>query len=191
MDKIFVTDYPEIVYTFASYSFAISNLYGRGNTKILHADDWDGIGNFTDADTDTWDITWGGTCTGKVWRKCTFDLTTTANSTIEISYYGQGGGTIYSATDSDGVLTTQTISKEFYNQTGGDTPYSFEPLHLKISKDGFQTYEANFTLTQKTNWEIYLQTLPTTDNMPLGFAPAFLLGIMIVLPIAIFIGRKH
>lgn len=151
---IYGADY--ILYAgYIEQTITISNLYAR-NCTYVYRTQW---GNPTtiyliNPDIDDWSFF---SLTGTtIYRQYTFDLITTTNSTIEISYYGQGGGTLFNATDLDGIIPTQTISKGFYNQTGGNTIYSYEPFHLKISKSGHVTYEANFTLVQKNFWQIEL-----------------------------------
>jgi hypothetical protein len=104
--------------------------------------------------------------------------------------YGQGYSVLYNATlNGDGTIETQTLSKEFYNSTGGDTPYSYEPFNLKIYNcSGYQPYESNFTLSEATSVTIALQPEE-------GIATGFIFGgiltflIMTVLGLA-YIGKR-
>jgi hypothetical protein len=60
-------------------------------------------------------------------------------------------------TNASGVITTQTITRGYYNQTNGDTLQEASPHLIKIEKAGYTTYEADFTLGDKIDWLIALQ----------------------------------
>jgi len=135
-------------------------------------------------------------------RQYTFGLTvtypngtaingTSTGARATIQHYGQAQSTDYNATlGEDGTITQQTLSMGFYNSTGGDTIYSYNPYNLRVwNVTGYQDYNLNFTLSDKTNWTI---TLTPTEN---GIATGFIFGgilaflIMTVLGLA-YIGKR-
>lgn len=70
-------------------------------------------------------------------------------------------------TNASGVITTQTISRGYYNQANGNTLQEKSPHLIKIEKAGYTTYEADFTLDDKTNWLIALQPAGLLRNPPM------------------------
>lgn len=79
-------------------------------------------------------------------------------------------------TAADGTIVEQTISRGFYNQTGGNTMYDYGPFTLQVTATNYLPHSIfNITLTEPINWEIAL-TPPTPY-------PMFRI---IMLPIAIF-----
>ena len=192
-DKISFTNMDKAVYTGWGGTFTVSNIYVRQCIYMASLNDWVGFnGYIINADSNTWTLKWNGASTTKLFRQYEFDLTTTANSTIVITYYGQGGGTIYNQTDLDGVIPTQTITKGFYNQVNGNTIQSYEPFNLKISKDNYQTYEGNFTLSEKTNWNIQLQELQESNVEETNILTALSMFALIcsVIGVAVFAKRR-
>jgi len=135
-------------------------------------------------DWDAWKFSWAGT-TPNVYRQYEFDLNTTfanataiQNANVTLSYYGQGGGTVGSwLTFANGSIPQQTLSRSFYNQTGGNNEYSFNPYNLTVMLSGYQTYTQNFTLSEKTEWTIALQetTASVTYTSAILIASLFLL----------------
>lgn len=191
---------------YLSYPANVSNVYGRGITPYtfdchsITADHY-----VTDADFDKWAFDWtgGAANTAEVYRQYTFNLAVTypngtaVNGTstgcrATIQHYGQAQTTDYNATlGADGTIPQQTLSMGFYNQTGGDTLYSYNPYNLRIwNLTGYQDINMNFTLSETTKWTQTLQ--PTTEG---GIATGFIFGgilaflIMTVLGLA-YIGKK-
>lgn len=118
-------------------------------------------------DVDTWSFYWLETSIGEIYRQYEFDLTVTypngtaiQNANVTIKHYGQGETQDFTElTDSNGHISTKTLTKGFYNQTGGDTMYSLEPFNLQITNiTDYQTYNGNFTLPEKKGWIIALTT---------------------------------
>ena len=142
-------------------------------------------------DADVWSINWKyPTSTGKVWRQYEFDLTVTyangtaiQNANVTLSHYGENAGQDFTElTDANGQISTKTLTMGFYNATGGDTIYDYNPYNLTITKDGYQTYTKNFTLTEETDWTIAL-------NKPAGKSAGwFLAGLGILVVVGIVIG---
>lgn len=119
--------------------------------------------------SDTWTINWYSTGTGKTYRQYEFDLNVTdsANYPIEaanvtVSHYGQGYAQDFSVlTGANGSFSTKTLSMGFYNQTGGNTIYEYNPYRISITQSGYQPYEGNFTLNDKTTLTIIMQRNPS------------------------------
>jgi len=148
----------------------LTNLYGRN--PVLYAVRVYSPSSDTylvDADLDEWTFSWSSAGSYKVYRQYTFGLTVTypngtaingteTGARVTIQHYGQGGGIDLNATlGADGTITQQTLSKGFYNQTGGNTIYSYEPFNLAISNvTGYDPYSQNFTLSAKTDWTVAL-----------------------------------
>lgn len=158
---------------YLAYSGNIENLYMR-KTGVLNPIYAQGITvdhNLINADFDKWSIQWIGTSTAEIYRQYTFDLTVTypngtgiENANVTVKHYGQSETQDFTElTDSNGQIATKTLSKGFYNQTGGDTMYSYEPFNLQINNiTDYQTYNGNFTLPEKKGWIIALKAMVNT-----------------------------
>jgi len=170
-----------------AYNSTLININAIPSIHIIKTWYWTGTANLINVNSTNWSIDWHENDIGIIWRKYEFDLITTNGSNVEITYYGQGGGTLYNATLSGTTLATQTISKGFYNKANGNNIQSYEPFHLKISKNDYQTYETNFTLTEKTSWEISLQQeTPAESEFPVGLGVgALLMGFVAVIALSI------
>ncbi len=128
-------------------------------------------------DVEAWTFEWIGTCTGRVYRQYTFDLQVTyqnstgiQNANVTISNNNALVGSWL--TNSTGQIPTQILTMGYYNQTGGNAIYNYNPYNLTVTKDRYQIYTGNFTLSQKANWTIALQ--PLTDGELIehvGFVP--------------------
>lgn len=109
-----------------------------------------------------WRFYWYGTNTKSVYRQYEFDLTVTDATGAPINgatvtLKDKNGNTIFSlTTDANGQIATQTVSRGYYDQAHGDTLQDYSPHTLTITKAGCQTYVKQFTLTEKTKWEIKL-----------------------------------
>jgi hypothetical protein len=156
------------------YGYTVKNLKTHNSTAYtLGADNLrDDHAYIIDSELDKWTIRWRNTCTKYIYRQYTFSLmviysngTAIENANVTLSYYGQGREQVDSwLTLADGSIPEQTFSMGFYNQTGGDTLYNYNPYNLLILKEGFQPYSQNFTLSEKINWTIALQ--PLSDGTP-------------------------
>ena len=153
-------------------------------------------------DIDDWSFGWVSS-SGSVIRQYTYDLLctypngTTINGTetgarATIRHYGQAGATDYNATlGEDGTITQQTLSMGFYNQTGGDTIYSYNPYNLRLwNLTGYQDLNMNFTLTEETDWTISLAP-ETEGDIATGFIFGGILAILIMTVLGLaYIGKK-
>lgn len=133
-----------------SSGITIENLYGRealGETfDVCTKFDI----NLINPDVDVWSFDHEGD--GEIYRQYTYDLKVTwdnssaiQNCEIWLSHYGQGGGQdFHGYTNSTGQIPSQPITIEHYNETGGNTPYSYGPFRLRL-KYGEVEYIQNFT----------------------------------------------
>ena len=79
----------------------------------------------------------------------------------------------------------------FYNQTGANTIYDYNPYHLEITNaTGYQDYSGNFTLSEKTSWEISLQTESTTGGLGLGLGMGLVLALMVAVGVIALASKK-
>ena len=117
---------------------------------------------FINFETNTWKFTWAGTSEGKMYRQYEFGLRVTDKDNNPISgatvtLKDKNGNQVFQvSTGADGRISTQTVSRGYYDQSHGDTLQEYSPHTLTIEKAGYQTYEKKFTLEAKTSWEIKL-----------------------------------
>jgi len=168
---------------------------GGGNDHYLINVDWSGASN--------WKFYWHNAVPSNIFRQYEFDLTVTypngtaingteTGARVTIQHYGEGGGIDYNATlNGDGSINQTALGMGFYNQTGGDTLYSYNPFNIEVSNiTGYLSYSKNFTLTKKTQWEIAL-----IDESEAGYAGyGFLFfGLIAGLVVGVLVGfgTKH
>jgi hypothetical protein len=118
---------------------------------------------FIDCDI-TWNIQWLDTSTHYLYRQYSFDLkvidkdnVTIDGATVKV-WDKDSNLIIDTTTNASGVIATQTITRGTYAQATGNTLQEKSPHLIKIEKAGYTTYEADFTLEDKTDWTIALQT---------------------------------
>lgn len=190
---------------FCKNGTTIKNVYGRNSiAESLFCVVADPPNSYylINPDFDNWTIWWQGSGSASVYRQYEFTLTVTNSSnqpieTANVTLYNNQGKVGSWLTDSNGEISTQTLTMGFYNETGGNTIYNYNPYNLTITKTGYQTYTKNFTLTEKTKWEI--ATLPETETPPptegdwtLGFAPGLFLGLLLCASLLIAgLTKKH
>lgn len=116
---------------------------------------------FIDAETDSWSIIWHGAVGSSRWyRQYTFNLNVTDPSgapieDAEVTIYSHNGSQtvlLESETFANGSIPEQTLTMGYYNRTGGDTIYSFNPYRLEISLQGYELYNQTFTLDDGIEW---------------------------------------
>lgn len=83
-------------------------------------------------------------------------------------------------TNSTGQIPTQTLTMGFYNQTGGDTIYSYNPYLLTITFDGYQTYMQTFNITQKEDLTLSLQVDETIADITFGIVAGAIIASIFV-----------
>ena len=153
----------------ASGTFTFSNFYQRDGGNI-YADARTGTTVYLiNVDIDAWNFTWAFAGFGIVYRQYTFDLTVTypngtgiENANVTIKHYGQGETQDFTElTDANGQISQKTLSMGFYNQTGGNTIYNYNPYNIEITNvTDYQDYNGNFTLSEQTGWTITLTPEP-------------------------------
>jgi len=136
----------------------------KGNTYVVRAESSSSTVNLVNADVDNWVFWWQGGSSSVIYRQYEFDLKVidkdnTAIQTATVKIWDKDSNLIVNTTtDANGDITTQTITRGYYNQANGNTLQEASPHLIKIEKAGYTTYEADFTLEQKTDWLIALQT---------------------------------
>jgi hypothetical protein len=113
-----------------------------------------------DCTMSTWTFQFYNSPTAQVYRQYSFnvnlkDKNGAAISGATVTLKDKNGTQIFSVTtDANGNIAVQTVSRDCYDGTHGDTPYS--PHTLTISKAGYQTYASILTLTAAINLFIKL-----------------------------------
>ena len=161
---------------------ALSNIYARGlvnswSKAVLFEGPVNFDTNLTNCDFGEWTFTFTGSSKGRLYRKYTFDLTLTyqnnkACNNANATLFDVKNAKVFSVlTNSLGQIPTQTVTRGFYNQTGGNTIYDYGPFTLNITST-YAKYSGVFQLTQKTNWTIALQPLADGGLIEhVGFVP--------------------
>jgi len=198
-DKMFIMQTTNGLYFYGGTSTTVKNLVLKEYTYAIRCLSMSVNQYIVNAEMDTWSFYWwySGN-TGEVFRQYEFELTVTtpANVPIEdanvtLTYYGNGGGTHGTwLTDANGEIPSQTVTAGFYNQTGADTIYTYNPYEITITKDGYITYQRNFTQLEKKSWNIAL--LPSTEDDGSAFnSTYFLLGFLMCLPFMLIFGAMY
>ena len=165
VDKVTIAGSVNAIWTQQLATFTLTNVYVRQMTRLFYGStNWQGPAYLVDFDSDNWDMLFAADATGEVYRQYSFGLTVTnvtnnpvENANVTITYEGQGGGTVGSwLTYANGSIPTQTLTQGFYNQTGGDTIYSYNPYNITITKTGYFSYTQLFTLNDKKEWQMAL-----------------------------------
>jgi len=124
-----------------------------------------------------------------VYRQYEFNIIVTdengtpiGNANVSIYKYGQGYEKVGSwLTWTNGTIPTQTLTMGFYNQTGGNTIYDYNPYNITIIHPDYARKSFNFTLEQPTNWIVTLE-MPITveETFAVSFGSGFILGFILV-----------
>jgi hypothetical protein len=153
---------------FISNDITINNIYVRNCSSgfLIHY----ALGTYPaynvyliDADSDNW-VMQISSMLGKVYRQYTFDLTMTGQSNIPLQYvnvtlkyHGQGGGIVGSwLTDASGEIPQQIVTAGYYDSIGGSTINDYNPYEIIAMKNGYVTYDRNFTQLERKSWNIAL-----------------------------------
>ena len=177
--KLFATDFIALISSTGNKGFSIHNFYARGYTYIIQTDSsWSMDSYLVNADLDKWEFNFFMGDTAKLYRQYTFNLNVTdeagspiENANVTIQHYGINAGIDYNGlTASNGSIPTQTLTTGFYNQTGANSIYDYNPYHIKVKKQGYEIYEGNFTLNKPMDIELILQPKRGFGSFfPLGF----------------------
>lgn len=160
-----------IYITDPSFDITITDFYGRHYMYDLMVLDTT-VGNdvyLVNADVDVWTFDWSDCEDTEVYRQYTFDLATNDGANVTLVKYTDPITEIGSwITPSNGSIPQQTLTKCWYNETYGNVAQEDVEFGLTITKDGYQTYAQNFTLSEKTDWTITLQS-EVTDLGDIAF----------------------
>jgi len=114
-----------------------------------------------------WTVTWGTFYSGGFIRQYTWNTLIKDNNGLPIQnanvilYRANGTQAFNVLTAVDGTIVEQTVSRGFYNQTGGATLYDSGPFNLTVTAPGYINHSINnITLTEPIDWEIALTPLP-------------------------------
>jgi hypothetical protein len=118
-------------------------------------------GSLVNPDFDRYHILWAAS-NGVLYRQYEFDLTVrdSAGNPLEdatCTIDDAAATEIFNVdTDANGAITTQTVSRGYYNQANGDTLQDYGPHTLTITKAGYATYTAKVIFDMKLNLRIVL-----------------------------------
>ena len=166
-EKLTFTDCDYGIYVYNSvfvYDIKNATLYNCTNELLIRdmAVDW----SLINVDSNkAWSIKWNTDypSTGRVLRKYEGNLKViemhngAINGAIVKIWDKDSNLVVDTTTDANGVIPTQIITRGYYNQANGSTLQDASPHTMTVEKDGYTTYEAEFTLKQKTDWLIALQ----------------------------------
>ena len=114
----------------------------------------------------SWNLYWWWMAQGKLYRQYTFNLKVVdkagnpiPNAAVKI-WDKNNNLVVDETTNSNGEISEQTLTYGYYDQAHGNTPVMHTPHTIKITKDGYQTYEKKFTLDKKIDWMIALTASP-------------------------------
>ena len=139
------------------------NVYARNCTYIFQIDEVTtaGLKSYViNVDSDTWAFWWSNSAGMTVFRQYEFDLTTTKYDGTPLSTVTNGvavtltkGATVINlTTDANGKITTQTLSKGYYDQANGNTIQDAGNWTLTVTATGYIPVTRVFSLDQKTSW---------------------------------------
>lgn len=163
MDGIVIRNVVRPIYAGYSYPMTVKNMNLYDFTEIgvisLAIDVY-----LINCDIETWHFNNNDNQGGKIYRQYEFDLKVIDKDNVAINsatvkiWDKDSALVVDTTTNASGVIATQTLNYGYYTQPGGDTPVMKTPHLIKIEKAGYTMYEADFTLEEKTDWTIALQT---------------------------------
>ncbi len=140
------------------------NAYIRDCTNLCVLWGQSATHNVINADTDTWIVYRRSSGSETVQKQFTFDLKVIdkdngAINGATVKIWDKDSNLIVdTTTNASGVIATETITASIC-PAGSSTFSTLKTPHLiKIEKAGYTMYEADFTLDEKTDWIIALQT---------------------------------
>jgi hypothetical protein len=159
------------IFNQAANNITISNLINRNSPNFIQiTSTTTGQVYLIDTVSDTWGIIWAGLPNnGTLWRQNTLNLNVVDQDgepledvEVLITYSGQGSleEVYFGLTPGNGAIPEQTITKGFYNETGGNTLYPFEPYTVSMRRAGYLTNIFLFNFSNPVNWTIPLMPDP-------------------------------
>lgn len=150
-------------YFFGSYVGTVQNSLAENNTYDIGVS-MANVDGYLINTTCGWVFYWSASSGVKIYRQYEFDLKAIdkdngAINGATVKVWDKDSNLIVdTTTNASGVIATQTITRGYYNQANGSTLQEASPHLIKITKAGYTMYEADFTLEDKTDWTIALQT---------------------------------
>jgi len=186
LENLFVLGATRGFYTYyATNPITFKNLYVRGVTTLTLLYNLHNHVYGINIDSDNWLMYWLGTNNGyRFYRQYEFSLNVTTESGVPISnanvtVYNAVEGKVFSVlTGANGSFATKTLTMGFYNQTGGNTLYDYNPYNITITHPSYQTKTFNFTLDAPINWIITLE--PRKAGFTIGLGGGLILGLTIM-----------
>lgn len=162
IEDVFIHDNFRGISPYAAYNSTLKNTILIGNTwDISPRGNFSGILNLINTTFNTLKTDDGWT-TGIIYKKYEFDLKVIdkdnnpiGGSSVKI-WDKDNNLVVNTTTNTNGIISTQTITRGYYNQTNGNTLQESSPHLIKIEKTGYISYETNFTL-EKVTWNIKLK----------------------------------
>jgi hypothetical protein len=159
--------YAVTLYTNMANGGILKGLVSVGNTKMVNVQNFDYWGDaenyyLVNAVSDAWTFHFASSPHATVFRQYEFDLTVrdSAGNPLEdatCTIDDAAATEIFNVdTDANGAITTQTVSRGYYNQANGDTLQDYGPHTLTITKAGYATYTAKVIFDMKLNLRIVL-----------------------------------
>lgn len=113
------------------------------------------------------------------------------NANITVRHYGTEPAQDFTVlTWANGTHPEQNLLFMKLNATGGATPYYMNPYNLTITKSGYQTYTANFTVTEKLEWQISLQSKTANASWTLSLFGLVLIAVCVPALLVIIMVKK-
>lgn len=157
------------IYFYTGYNVTIQNVFSRNCTYTARIINPVLDSKFINWDSDKWTFNSWVTGTGELYRQYSFNLTVLLDdgspiqyANVTIQHYGENAGEDFNGlTDSNGEIPDQIFDMGFYNYTGGNTIYDYNPYNIQISNvTGYCDYSGNFTLDTQTDLIINLHPEP-------------------------------
>lgn len=180
LEKIKALNTTYLAYFVLSADVTLREFYGRNAQEeewYIMAVDYDANIYLINPDVDGWVFHFQNPLSyiGEIYHQASYDLlvlyqngSAVNGAEVMLSHYGQDYGEDYSgSTFSNGSIPTQVLTVEFYNATGGDTPYSLNPYHVEITKAAY-SYSGNFTHSGKAIHTVILQEPEPEPEAPSG-----------------------
>lgn len=131
----------------------VRNLYARNNNQIYDASGVPATDDmfFIDADSDTWAMSFRGTCLNTVYRQWSHNFTSNAGtSSLRFALYDTNGTEAFNeVTDGSGVLAEQIVTEGYFEDATGNTLQDLKPHTLRIRKYGRRFLEQTRQVTSK------------------------------------------
>lgn len=144
----------------------VDNLYARHCSNVVRFFTAGRTLTLIDPDVDLWSINFGGQ-DSEVIRQYTFNAQIVDNLgtgiyDANVTLFNSDGSKAFTvSTAIDGSITEQTVSRGFYNITGGNVLYDYGPFELNVTYRDFMVNSiSNITLEDPIDWTVSLSVEP-------------------------------